>query len=157
MRSISRLLLVVVAVTLLAAASHAAGKPEDGIRAVADAYVKASLAGDVKAIVALYTNDAMEMPPNSPAVKGHDAIEAYYRQQMAAGKLTSFTIDHLDVQAVGDHGYDVGTYKQSVTMNGKTMDDTGKYIVVARREGASWKVAYVVYNSDLPAPAAPAN
>jgi hypothetical protein len=35
---------------------------DTAIRAIADQYVKATLAGDAKAIAALYTDDAVEMP-----------------------------------------------------------------------------------------------
>ena len=34
------------------------------------------------------------------------------------------------------------------------MNDTGKYTVVLKRVGGAWKVAYAIYNSDLPPPAA---
>src|SRR5918992_879718 len=53
------------------------------IRAVADAYVKATLAADAKAIADLYTDDAVEMPPNHPVVKGRAAIQQYYEKQFA--------------------------------------------------------------------------
>ena len=127
----------------------------DAVKAVADAYVKATLAGDVKAIVALYTEDAVEMPPNQPMVKGRPAIQQYYEKEMGSGmKMNSFTLTHLDTQATGDRGYDVGTYRQSVTPKGATapVSDTGKYVVILRRSAAGWHVAYAIYNSDQPPP-----
>ena len=61
------LLVPVLSVVLSGSVSQVAGTSgqsvDPGIRAVADAYVKASLAGDAKAIAALYTEDAVEMPP----------------------------------------------------------------------------------------------
>ena len=35
------------------------------------------------------------------------------------------------------------------------MKDTGKYVVILKRTGGSWKVAYAIYNSDLPPPPPP--
>jgi uncharacterized protein (TIGR02246 family) len=123
------------------------------IRAIADDYVKASLAGDAKAIAALYTEDAVEMPPNAPAVKGRVAIEQYYAKVLKSAKLSVFTLNHLETRAVGDTGYDVGTYQQTVTpTGGAAMDDTGKYAVILKRSGGAWRVAYAIYNSDRPAP-----
>jgi uncharacterized protein (TIGR02246 family) len=127
----------------------------DAVKAVADAYVKATLAGDAKAIAALYADDAIEMPPNQPMIKGRAAIEQYYVKQMGPGvKMTSFTLTHLDTQVAGDQGYDVGTYQQSLTVKDAPapIKDTGKYTVIVKRVGGAWKVAHAIYNSDQPPP-----
>lgn len=134
-----------------AAQAPAATAPniDAALRGVADAYVKATLAADAKAIADLYTDDAVEMPPNMPVVKGRAAIQKYYEKQFAAGKLARFSITHLDSRAMGDAGYDVGTYQQSMTPAGAAaMEDSGKYTVILRRTGGRWKVAYAIYNSD---------
>jgi uncharacterized protein (TIGR02246 family) len=147
------LLLTLVAVPALAQTSSqgAATKADPAIVKVADAYVKASLAGDAKAIAALYTEDAVEMPPHHPPVKGRTAIEQHYVKELAEGKLTSFTIQHVESRASGDIGYDVGTYRQSFKpTTGSAVDGTGKYTVILKRMGTDWKVAYAIYNSDTP-------
>lgn len=134
--------------------ARAANDP--AIIAVADQYVKATLAGDAKAIAALYTDDAVEMPPNAPVVKGRAAIQQLYEMNFKGAKLNSFSITHLESRATGDTGYDIGTYTQSVTPTGGTaMKDTGKYTVILKRIGGSWKLAYAIYNSDLPPPPPP--
>jgi uncharacterized protein (TIGR02246 family) len=155
-------LLLVLAVAVVSGQAPAPGgktaagpSGADAIKAVADAYVKATLAGDVKAIAALYTDDALEMPPNQPMVKGKVAIQQYYEKEMGSGtKINSFTLTHLDSHAVGDLGYNVGTYQQSVTPSGASspVTDTGKYTVILKRSAGGWKVAYAIYNSDRPAP-----
>ena len=156
------LLLFVLAVAMVSAQAPATGgktaagpSGADAIKAVADAYVKATLAGDAKAIAALYTDDAVEMPPNQPMIKGKDAIQQFYEKEMASGmKMTSFTVTHLDTNASGDRGYDVGTYRQSLTLKGASapVSDSGKYTVILKRSAAGWKVAYAIYNSDQPPP-----
>ena len=123
------------------------------IKAVADQYVKATLAADAKAIAALYTDDAVEMPPNQSPVKGRAAIQQYYEKQFGAGKISNFQLEHLDTRSTGDIGYDVGTYRQSMTPSGGLgIEDTGKYIVILKRAGGVWKVAYAIYNSNTPLP-----
>ena len=148
----------------LTTASTLAGSPQQptgkgasnidaAIKAVADEYVKAVLAGDAKAVAALYTEDAVEMPPNHPSVKGRTAIQQYYEKQLAAGKFASFSLDHMETRAVGDTGYDIGTYRQNVMpQKGQAVDDRGKFIVVVKRTGGAWRVAYAIYNSDQPPP-----
>jgi len=148
---------VMVAAIASVGAAQSTPKPTAGedvaIRAVADMYVKATLAGDAKAIAALYTEDATEMPPNQPPIKGRAAIQQYYEKELAGVKFAGFSLNHLESRAVGDHGYDVGTYRQTVTpAGGAGIDDTGKYVVILKRSGGSWKVAYAIYSSDRPLP-----
>src|SRR5919107_1575424 len=112
------------------------------ISKVSDAYVKASLAADAKAIAALYTEDAVEMPPNQPMVKGRSAIEQYYTKQFGgSAKLQSFTLTKIESSASGDIGYEVGTYRQTITDGQHPMNEAGKYTVVMKRVGGVWKVA----------------
>lgn len=121
------------------------------IAKVSDSYVKASQAGDAKAIAALYTDDAVEMPPNQPLLKGRAAIEQYYTKQFGGpAKVQSFALTRIESNASGDIGYEVGTYKQTITDGKNPMNDSGKYTVVLKRTGGAWKVAYAIYNSDTP-------
>lgn len=129
-------------------------KPQAGadpaIRKIADDYVKASLAGDAKAIAALYADDAVEMPPNQPSIKGRAAIGDYYTKTMAGAKMGTFTLTHVESHATGDSAFDVGTYQQTITPTGAAapIRDSGKYVVILKRTGGAWKVAYAIYNSD---------
>ena len=124
---------------------------------VADAYVTASLAGDAKAVAALYTEDAVELPPYNTLVKGRAAIELYYAKQFSGpAKLQSLALTHLESKASGDIAYDVGTYRQTITDGQHPMNDTGKYTVILKRSDGAWKVAYAIYNSDTAPSANPA-
>jgi ketosteroid isomerase-like protein len=155
-----RLSWVILAFTLAVAGLAAqpptkGGEDVEGIKKIGDAYVKASLARDAKAIAALYTDDAIEMPPNQPMVKGRAANLQYYEQAFGGGmNVNSFALTHIDIHAAGDRGYDVGTYTQSVTPKGATnpVTDSGKYTVILKRVGSAWQVAYAIYNSDQPPP-----
>jgi uncharacterized protein (TIGR02246 family) len=134
-----------------AARSQGAVTVQAGIQQVADAYVKANLAGDANAVAALYTDDAVEMPPNQPMIKGRAAIQQYYEKLFGGGvKMTAFTLTHLETRGTGDSGYDVGTYQQNMSQPSPAppASDSGKYIVILRQSGGAWKVAYAIYNSD---------
>jgi uncharacterized protein (TIGR02246 family) len=126
------------------------------VKQVADSYVQAVLAGDPKAVVALYAEDAVEMPPNQPLLKGRAAIQSYYEKVFGSGrKVMNFTLDHIESHTSGDTAFDAGTYKQS--MQGETgtataTSDTGKYVVILKRAGSAWKIAYAIYNSDTAPP-----
>ena len=73
-------------------AQPARGATDPAIAAVADHYVKATLAGDAKAVAALYTEDAVEMPPNLPAVKGRAAIQQLYEMGFKEAKISQFLL-----------------------------------------------------------------
>jgi uncharacterized protein (TIGR02246 family) len=134
------------------APSTRASSLDAGIRAVSDQYVKAALAGDAKGVADLYTEDAVEMPPNSPPIKGRAAIQQYYEKVFGEMKLSRFTLTHLETRGLGDAGYDVGTYQQNMTPAGAAaLDETGKFAVILKRTGGRWRVAYAIYNSDRPA------
>ena len=134
--------------------AQGSGAGSAAVKQVADNYVKAVLAGSASAVADLYTDDAMEMPPNQPLLKGKAAIQQYYEKVFSGGmKVTAFTLNHLESRASADTAWDVGTYNQS--MQGETgttgrNSDSGKYVVILKRTGGAWKVAYAIYNSDQP-------
>ena len=118
----------------------------------ASAYLKAVLAGDAAGVAATYLDDAVEMPSCRPLLKGRAAIESYYRELFQGPfKITEFTFSHLETQASGDIGYTTGTYRQKLLpKSGEPIDDSGKFVVVVKRDAGVWKAAYVIYNSDHP-------
>jgi uncharacterized protein (TIGR02246 family) len=150
MRSIPVLAFVLASAPVPVAAQ---GGKDPGITKVADAYVKATLARDAKALAALYAEDAVDMPPNQPTVRGRADIEAHYQKLFTNPimKLEGFTLTHSDTTAAGNVGYDVGMYSQTLTIEGKQVQDTGRYVVILRRSGGDWKIVYAIYNSDQPA------
>ena len=151
-------LLSAVLLAVPAPQTGATASKAPAVAAVADAYVAAMLKGDAAAVARLYTDDAVEMPPGAPSMKGKAAIQDSYIKLFAGpSKVTAFTLDHMESRISGDVAYDVGTYRQTMSPApaGAPGEDTGKYVVILRRTGGQWKVAYAIYNSDqAPPPAA---
>ena len=124
--------------------------PQPEVVRVADAYVKAMLASDAAMVAGLYQEDAVEMPNCRPLVKGRAEIEQYFRGLMKEVKITTFVLTHTESTISGDTAYDVGTYTQRLSTRDGMVDDTGKYIVMLKRTGGDWKIAYAIHNSDRP-------
>lgn len=102
-----------------------------------------------------YTEDAVILPPNTPAVEGWDPIKSYI---LTEGTEVDFKVDMLEIEGRGDLAYVRGTYSETVTRPGADTPtkDTGKYIEIWRKQpDGSWKVIRDIWNSDLPAPPAP--
>jgi ketosteroid isomerase-like protein len=137
----------------VATANPAGTNPNDpSIIEGADAYLKAVLAGDLPTITAMFQENAIVMPPNQSLLQGRAAIGQFYGDLCHGPvKLTAFTFTHMESRIVSDTAYDVGTYRQTLAVGpGRTLEDVGKYTVILKRAGDEWKIAYLIFNSDLP-------
>jgi uncharacterized protein (TIGR02246 family) len=119
---------------------------------VVEMYRRAALAGDARAVAALYTDDAVELPASEPLVRGRAAIEQRYRKFFDGPvKRTAFTFSHLEATIEGNVAYAVGTYDQRLALpSGQTVSDAGKFVVILRRTQGAWRAAYAIYNGDAP-------
>jgi uncharacterized protein (TIGR02246 family) len=148
-------IVLATAFALTATAGYAQNADTAGVAKTRTAIEKAEAAQDAAGIARLFTADGVEMPPNAPAAKGRAAIEAYNKSMAQQFMNHGITITATDTKVLGDTAYDVGTYKQTLmAMKGGAMiEDKGKYLVVLKKQGADWLIAYAIYNSDNPPPA----
>jgi ketosteroid isomerase-like protein len=122
------------------------------IRAATASFVANGAARRDSANAAEYTENAVFMPPNQPAVEGRAAIRAWL-----AGfpPMSAFSLTVLDIDGRGDLAYERGTYALTMAASGKTpaMSDHGKYLAVRRRQAdGSWLMSADMFNSDVPLP-----
>jgi uncharacterized protein (TIGR02246 family) len=147
---------VVAAVVFSATGALAqAGPDAAAVGKARAAYEKAAGAQDAAGIAKLYTADGVEMPPNAPAAKGRAAIEAYHKAFAKQFMVHGITLTATDLKVHGDTAVEVGTYKQQLMFQngGGMFDDTGKYIVLLKKEASgAWLLTHAIYNSDSPPP-----
>ena len=115
------------------------------IRALDAAFMEHAHAQDAAALTeAVYAEDAQLLPPNSPAIRGKEAIQAFWTAFMAAG-VGDLTIETRDVYASGDLAYGSGQYDGNV--GGERMQ--GKYAAVYRRqEDGGYKMVLDMFNAN---------
>jgi ketosteroid isomerase-like protein len=104
------------------------------------------------AIAAIYSADAVLMPPNLPRTTGSAAIRAFWAglwPLKAALVLTPGTI-----QVGGDLAVEEGTWTFSAPTPAGAQKDNGKYLVAWRKNAGTWHAVQDVWNSDNPPPAA---
>jgi len=122
------------------------------IHAVDDAWVKAFNAGDVDAMVALYDEHAVLLPPGAPAARGQGAIRTFFAKMVAAAAKDGLAFS-LDVKpaggARGDIGWSSGTYVAK-DKTGRVVE-TGKYLSVSKKKDGKWLYVRDTWNSDGPA------
>ena len=111
------------------------------IEAAVASYVTASNQGDADALAALYTEDAVLLPPDHEPVQGREAIGAFWEQ----GTDPGLEIRMLRVEVDGDLGYLVGRYNLPATAEEPA--DSGKYVMCLRRQrDGSWKLTADIWN-----------
>jgi uncharacterized protein (TIGR02246 family) len=124
---------------------------EAAIRAASAAWSQASAAKDVDKAVSFYADDAVQMSPKGPAVRGKENIRKGWVSMLATpGPGLSFQTTSVEVARSGDLAYETGTYDFATTdKNGKTNDEKGKYLVVWKKQAdGSWKAAVDMDNTD---------
>jgi ketosteroid isomerase-like protein len=107
------------------------------------------------AIGALYTDDAVLMPPNQPRKSGAD-IRSFFAGMWVINPTMVLNTDKVVASDAGDVAVEEGSFTLSYAgADGKPIEDTGKYLVIWRKTDAGWKVVRDIFNTDLP-PAPPA-
>jgi ketosteroid isomerase-like protein len=113
--------------------------PDDVTSALETAYTR----GDVAGCVAIYTDDAEILGPDAPAIRGKQAIEAFFKDQVA--RDISFDTDSTMSIVHGDLAVEQGTYRVRNVRVGENVE-YGEYLNVWRRSGGHWRVHRSMYN-----------
>jgi uncharacterized protein (TIGR02246 family) len=135
-------------------ATHSHESDINVLRDVEIAEEQAWISKDIEKAVGFYTNDAILMFPNMPAIVGRDSIRAYIKSSFADTAFTvQYQITGVDVAQSGDLGYTQGTVTSATTdpKTGKVVTDRGKWLTVRRKQAdGSWKIVRDAWSSDLP-------
>jgi len=114
---------------------------------------EAMMTNDVEKAMSYYADDAIQMPPNSPANRGKEAIRAWINGMMQSGmKVTAAKFTSTEVDAGGKVAYEVGDYDMTMTIPEMgEMKDNGKYVAVwKQQQDGSWKVHAEIWNTNVP-------
>jgi uncharacterized protein (TIGR02246 family) len=118
----------------------AAQKVDPALEQLAKDYERAFNNGDVKALVALYTDGAFRLGPNNQVMQGRAAIQEFYTAGFSgATKPGTLTIRPGRTQMVTP---DVAVLEGTYELAG-TPVTRGIYILTTVRQGGQWKVASV--------------
>ena len=103
-------------------------------------------AGDMDALVDLYTDDARLMAPNIETLEGHDGVRNGFGPMIEAGMTASLQTSHISIS--NRFGHRVGTYE---LRDGDDVVDKGKFVEtwIADSDG-TWRISNDIYNSDMP-------
>jgi uncharacterized protein (TIGR02246 family) len=122
------------------------------ITASADVFAEAVVAGDWMALGALFTEDAVLMPPNGPVVEGRVTIQAFLEP---FSPITQFEATIVQMEGWGDLAFVRAAYSQGYIDEGtpESIHITGKYVEIWRKQpDGKWLIAVHIFNFDLPLP-----
>lgn len=121
------------------------------IAAASHAFSQAYVAGDTATLAALYTEDAVLLPPERE-VRGRAAIARYFapteRRRNLAHAMTS-----AELRVRGRTAIDVGTWSNTWSIDeGPAQEASGRYLVVwYRADDGRWRIAYDMWHRPRPA------
>ena len=106
--------------------------------------------GDPSAMAKFYEQDAVQLPPNSPAVIGWKAIRSTLESGFKGIKVTE-TIQIIEVSSSYRWAFARGTYRIVTTPQGggEPTVATGNWLNILRRQpDDSWKIARSCWSSE---------
>ncbi len=105
--------------------------------------------------IAVYSDDAIVMPPNSAMVQDKGGERKAWAAILVPGANISWTAGKVVAAQSGEMVYDVGMYTliTSASKGKPQTTDGGKYLAVWKKQAdGSWKAVASTWNSDKPAP-----
>ena len=139
--------LVGVTTLILVGLVHGQSKTDPALDKLTSEFAAAFNAKDAEKVASFYADDAVVMPPNEPLITGRTSIEARYEREFRLG-LTSLQLRPMESALAGTHAFEVGTSAVSWDSPAGRLSTSGKYVVIYKRVGNAWKIAYDIYTSD---------
>jgi uncharacterized protein (TIGR02246 family) len=127
--------------------ADSSNQDRQAIESVNESLMAAFQRGDSAGLAALYADDGQLLPPNSEALSGRDAIQAYWQEGMDAG-VTIAKLETLELEGFGDTAYEVGWY--ALYGGGNQLFDQGKFVVIWKKADGQWKLYRDIWNTSQP-------
>jgi uncharacterized protein (TIGR02246 family) len=117
-------------------------------------YGAAASRGDIAAVAELYTDDAILLPPNAEMVRGKQGVKQFFDELKKTRGVPQVTLRTIELEELGDTANEVGELTLRIQPpGGEPVTDVGKYVVIWKRQGDSWKLAVDIWNTNSPLPA----
>jgi uncharacterized protein (TIGR02246 family) len=115
-------------------------------------YASSLNSGDVDRWISLWTEDGVQMPPDTPPVIGRSQIRTTMKAILDCF-VFDFAVTPQEVGTAGDWAFSRGIYKATLTPRegGNAVLVDGKYMSILQRQAdGSWKIHRDIFNSNTP-------
>jgi uncharacterized protein (TIGR02246 family) len=116
-------------------------------------YAEAASEGDLERWMALWAEDAIQMPPGAPSRVGRAEIRRTMRLLFERSRSRVVIIQPEEVRILGDRAYAHGTYVVEMVLRfgGETEICSGKFLdILEKQVDGSWKIAIDCHNYGSP-------
>jgi len=138
---------VAIAASACAHWTGAGGRSEADVRAAIAAangeFARALVAGDARAMAAVFTEDGEVVPTTQRGfVSGRAEIEAYYARRLEARRYLDVAITTVKLGVSGDVAWETGTSRVALQQGeGAPVTVTGRHVAVWKRErDGRWRI-----------------
>ena len=125
-----------------------AADPRSDVEAANRRFMEAFGRGDAASAAQLYTSGAQLLPAHSDVVTGTSAIQNFWQGVMDMG-IQEVILETRELEARDETANEVGRY--TLKTAGGQLADNGKYLVIWKRDGGSWKVHRDIWTTSQPA------
>jgi uncharacterized protein (TIGR02246 family) len=153
MRMHPQVLCIVLALT--AACSGGSAGPtfdaadQERIKMVIAQLTEAFNAKDARKAAALYTPEAVVMPPNKTLMRGRSFVEQYYTSRFGEG-ATGLALQANEIKGSGTLAVAMGDYRLILApAQGPQRRDRGKFVWIFREQNNTWMIDGIIFSSDF--------
>lgn len=145
------LLVVVTVVTHLSGCTRSAAPSCDLSRAAIasplERIIASDNARDLAAVLSLYTEDVIWLPPSGEVLNGKAAIRPRY-EALFSVSLVSLASEIIEVRAEGTTGYVRGYIHGTLTplAGGEAAAVNDKFMAIVRCENGTWRVSHLMWS-----------
>ena len=125
-----------------------AADPRSDVDVANRRFMEAFGRGDAASVAQLYTSGAQLLPAHSDVVAGASAIQSFWQGAIDMGH-EEVVLETLELETHEETANEVGRY--TIKGAGGQVADTGKYLVIWKREGGSWKIHRDIWTTSQPA------
>lgn len=106
--------------------------------------------GNAEGMAALYTEDAIVLPPDAEMARGRDAVQKMWGEVFEAMGLKSVKLETRDLQIAGDEetAYEVGEVTLQMEQGGASTTARAKYVVVWIKIDGAWRLHRDIWNNN---------
>ena len=147
--------LCLASVLLTAACSSGTSGPtfdaadQDKIKAVIQRLTEAFNAKDAAKAAALYTPEAVVMPPNKSLSRGRNFVEQYYTARFGEG-ASELALQPNEIKGSGTLAVAMGDYRLTLApAQGPKRRDRGKFVWIFRELNNVWMIDGIIFSSDF--------